>query len=155
MLTHYTMRHNAVRAARKALGRDAVEGVDFHTFTSGPDDCISWHWVKGPYPVPESAPEADRPGTPENPSTALSGQESGPSVENRAEPARRIKRDVVLALIQRAGGASRQEIQDATGWQGHTVRGFLAGKDFAKTGHRAVRKERAPGVWAYYAEAVR
>jgi Protein of unknown function (DUF3489) len=41
----------------------------------------------------------------------------------------------VLALIQREGGATATELQQATGWQAHSVRGFLstaANKGLAK-----------------------
>jgi hypothetical protein len=32
----------------------------------------------------------------------------------------------VLAMIQRPGGATLPEIMEATGWQKHTVRGFIS-----------------------------
>ena len=34
---------------------------------------------------------------------------------------------VVLALLRRPEGASGPQLQEATGWAPHTVRGFLAG----------------------------
>jgi hypothetical protein len=37
------------------------------------------------------------------------------------------KQNIVLAMLRRAKGASVAEIMDATGWQAHSVRGFLAG----------------------------
>lgn len=43
------------------------------------------------------------------------------------------KQDAVLALLRREAGASGPEIQQATGWAAHTVRGFLAG--LKKKGH--------------------
>ncbi len=33
----------------------------------------------------------------------------------------------VLNLLKRSGGASMKELQKATGWQAHSVRGFLSG----------------------------
>ena len=36
------------------------------------------------------------------------------------------KKDQVLALISRKNGATLEEIMTATGWQKHTVRGFIA-----------------------------
>jgi Protein of unknown function (DUF3489) len=37
------------------------------------------------------------------------------------------KREQVLQLLKRPNGATLDEIANATGWQRHTVRGFIAG----------------------------
>src|SRR5262245_34230007 len=37
------------------------------------------------------------------------------------------KQQVCLALLSRPEGASIEELQKSTGWQAHSVRGFLAG----------------------------
>src|SRR6476646_1881144 len=37
------------------------------------------------------------------------------------------KHDQILGLLRRKQGASLDEIQEVSGWQAHSVRGFLAG----------------------------
>ena len=44
------------------------------------------------------------------------------------------KTATVVALLERAKGATLAEIMDNTGWQAHTVRGFMAGA-MKKAGH--------------------
>lgn len=43
------------------------------------------------------------------------------------EPRGETKQEVVIALLKRPGGATNPEIQEATEWAPHTVRGFFAG----------------------------
>ena len=40
---------------------------------------------------------------------------------------RRTKKQIALSLLERSEGASIADMQDAMGWQSHSVRGFLAG----------------------------
>ncbi len=41
--------------------------------------------------------------------------------------ARQSKKDIVLALVRRPDGATLAELMTATGWQAHSVRGFISG----------------------------
>ena len=43
------------------------------------------------------------------------------------KPREGTKREVVLAMLRRPGGATVAQIAEATGWAPHTVRGFFAG----------------------------
>ncbi len=37
------------------------------------------------------------------------------------------KAEAIIALLRRDGGATLEEMMQATGWQKHSVRGFMAG----------------------------
>ncbi|ABE61712.1 conserved hypothetical protein [Nitrobacter hamburgensis X14] len=49
---------------------------------------------------------------------------AAPRLKDRSSPS---KQDSVLTLLQRAKGVTIPEITEATGWQPHSVRGFLSG----------------------------
>lgn len=44
-----------------------------------------------------------------------------------ADQQRRSKADQLIALLRRKSGASLEELRQASGWQPHSVRGFLSG----------------------------
>ena len=59
---------------------------------------------------------------------ANTGAKSAPSPKKKATGARQgSKTAKVLDLLRRSGGASLKELRKATGWQAHSVRGFLSG----------------------------
>lgn len=46
---------------------------------------------------------------------------------NQAEPRANTKQSCAIAMLQSTKGASIAALMEATGWQQHSVRGFLAG----------------------------
>jgi hypothetical protein len=56
------------------------------------------------------------------------------------------RRDLILGLLTRAGGATLADMTAATGWLPHSARAFLTG--LRKQGH-AVSRERIDGVTRY------
>lgn len=58
------------------------------------------------------------------------------------------KAETILGLLRRPKGASVPEMADATGWQNHSVRGFLSGELKKKRG-LAVLSDRVDGVLRY------
>jgi hypothetical protein len=59
------------------------------------------------------------------------------------------KKDTVLALLRRPQGTSLKEIVRATGWQSHSVRGFLSGALRKKMGLKVKSGKRDNGERVY------
>jgi len=80
------------------------------------------------------------------PTSALTN--SKPSTSSR-KPRAGGKLDGVLALVRRPTGASIVDLQEATGWQPHSVRAALTG--FRKQGVEIIRSKNGDGVTVYTA----
>ena len=52
---------------------------------------------------------------------------SGPAKGQRSKTGRKTKKQTCIDMLKRPQGASLAELQKATGWQPHSVRGFLSG----------------------------
>ncbi len=70
-----------------------------------------------------------------------------PEIVEETVPAtkRGVAQDVLLALLQRAEGATVGEMQSATGWQPHSVRGALSGLIRKKLGHEVTSTKEERG----------
>ena len=65
------------------------------------------------------------------------------------QPREGSKTEIVLALLRREGGVTHQELMNATGWQAHSVRGFLSGTIRKKMGLGLVSGKSADGKRTY------
>ena len=63
----------------------------------------------------------------------------------QADKDSRSKSDLVLRALRRKSGSSLDELCKLTGWQAHSVRGFLSGTVRKKLGHEVVRQKDATG----------
>jgi hypothetical protein len=55
----------------------------------------------------------------------------------------------ILELLKRPGGVTLKELMKATGWQAHSVRGFLSGTVGKKLGTPVESSKRADGERSY------
>jgi hypothetical protein len=55
------------------------------------------------------------------------------------------KQEKVIILLRRSQGATIEEMQQATGWQAHSVRGIIAGVLKKKLGHAVEAKKEERG----------
>ena len=70
------------------------------------------------------------------------------TAKKTAEP-KANKGATILALIQREGGATASELQQASGWQAHSVRGFISGALGTKMGLKIDSTKRDDGERVY------
>ena len=80
-----------------------------------------WNTVQAMQPAePAVAPEV--------PQKRTKRPRTGTRVAERTGSSTATKKAIVLALLRREGGATLEQVMAATGWQAHSVRGFLSGK---------------------------
>jgi hypothetical protein len=99
-------------------------------------------------PAPAATPE------PSPKKVAPQARRSARQSKAKPDPAAGVregsKKAQVIGLLQRAQGATNPEIQKATGWQAHTVRGFLSGHLGKQMGLSVETLARENGVRAYH-----
>ena len=60
------------------------------------------------------------------------------------------KQETIIGLLRRKNGASLEHIMKTTGWQAHSVRGFLSGTVKKKLGLNLSSKQNDAGVRKYF-----
>ena len=73
------------------------------------------------------------------------GKQGSPTPNNQSAS----KSDLVLRTLKRKSGVRVDELCKLTGWQAHSVRGYLSGTVRKKLGHRVIRETDAKGVTRY------
>lgn len=93
--------------------------------------------------------------TPRSPKSVTTPKTTAKAAAPRKRQPQQTKKQIALSLLERSKGASIAEMQNALGWQAHSVRGFLAGtvkkmpsvtlvSDKTENGPRRYRIQAAP-----------
>ncbi len=80
---------------------------------------------------------------------------TAPAAIEQPHAGRSTKQERMLTLLSRPEGASIEEMMEATNWQQHSVRGFLAGTVKKKLGFALSNAKAADGVRRYHIKARR
>jgi uncharacterized lipoprotein YajG len=97
---------------------------------------------------PATSAESDKPKTTAKPSSRHTVANKADS-SHEQHTARVTKHDRILALLSRRDGATITELMEATSWQQHSVRGFLAGTIKKKLGFSLTSSKTAGALRRY------
>ena len=111
------------------ITKDGLKAIEVEDFADAPDNKAT----VGPVEIaaaktPAKTKSSERPGRARRSSAKKAAALSAKAT--KASPGRRnpdSKQDQIVALLRQPGGATLDVLVKATGWQKHSVRGFLAG----------------------------
>lgn len=113
-----------------------------------------WKAIQSLQPAPEAeekaAPASDvgtrRAAEPKATSKAKGRKKAATGSQGAREGS---KKAAILELLRKSGGATLKDLMAATGWQGHSVRGFISGAIVKKMGLKVESKKRDDGERVY------
>ena len=111
--------------------------------------------AQAPETKPAKKPRATKQKAHVPPAKAGSGKKANKGAKSAKTPKKASgtrqgsKSAKVLDWLQRSGGASLKELMKATGWQAHSVRGFLSGALSKKMGLTVTSTKAADGERRY------
>jgi len=76
-----------------------------------------------------------------------SNSNTGPTASVESKP--NTKKNILINLLKRPKGATAQQLMAATGWQQHSVRGFLSGTVKKNLGYHLYSQKTAHGQRCY------
>jgi hypothetical protein len=97
--------------------------------------------------APQGAPDA--PKAKGSSKKATSGKKAAPARQGGKQARDGSKKAQILELLRRAEGATLADIRSATGWQAHSVRGFISGSLSKKMGLKVESFKTPQGDRAY------
>ena len=100
--------------------------------------------------APQGAHVAKKKG---KPAKKASPEKKAAKAKKTAKVREGSKTDQVLELLKRPGGVTAQELMKATGWQPHSVRGFLSGTIRKKMGLAVTSTKAEDGQRSYSIKA--
>lgn len=136
MATHKT-KEAALKAAHKALGNDAIEGMDFVLRNTGagwthedvPPANDTAKKAQAKRVAKPKAPKAEKPPKATKAPAAPKAAKTPKPPKAKAEPKPKAegpnKTEQLVAMMKKPGGATSKEMEEAVGWQPHSVRGLL------------------------------
>jgi hypothetical protein len=105
--------------------------------------------------LPSGAANSKKPLRPVEPKAMQVGAAKTPVQAEELSGERVTKRERMLTLLSQPAGASIEEMMQATNWQQHSVRGFLAGTVKNKFGFKLTSLKPDDGVRRYHIETRR